>query len=186
MKTCYVFGGPNGAGKTTLALRLLPALGCRNFVNADLIASGLSPLDVSLANIAAGRLMLQRLDELSCGDENFGFETTFASGSATKLLERMAQKGWRTHLHYIWLSSAELAVARVQARVKAGGHFIEETTIRRRYVKGLHRFRSYMAEETEWTIYDNSGKDYEVIARRKDGFLNVMQPEVWREVVDAR
>lgn len=186
MATVYCFAGPNGAGKTTLALKLLPALGVRHFVNADAIAAGLSPLDVSLAQFSAGRLMLERLRELKENGEDFGFETTFASNAAPRFLQQMSQRSATVHLHYVWLQSVDLAVARVQARVRAGGHFIEEDVVRRRYAKSLERLRSYITAETDLTIYDNSGRDYEVVARRKNEIFEVMQPAIWREISDAR
>ena len=186
MPNVYCFGGPNGAGKTTLALKLLPALGVKHFVNADLIAKGLSPLDVSLAQLAAGRLMLQRLNELKQSGEDFGFESTFASNMATKFLDELSSKGWTTHLVFVWLSSAELAIERVEVRVESGGHFVEDETIRRRYNKGLQRLREYLGKEMNVTVFDNSGEAYEIVVRRKNGILRVMQPAIWREVNDAR
>jgi predicted ABC-type ATPase len=183
MPNCFAFGGPNGAGKTTLALRLLPSLGVRHFVNADAIAAGLSPLDVSLAQFSAGRLMRDRLRELASGKEDFGFETTFASNSATKLLEELAAKSWTTHLIFVWLPSAEMAIERVAARVKAGGHYVEDATVRRRYQAGLQRLRASLLSVDAWTVFDNSGENYEMVARGQRGEVEVVRAEIWKKIV---
>ena len=136
----YLMGGPNGAGKTTTALRIFPALGVTHFINADAIAQGLSPLDVSRVARAAGRLMLEQMEiRLSRGDD-FALESTLASRSLAPFIERCKAAGYRFTLIYIWLDSANLAVERVARRVIAGGHDIPEATIRRRYERGRKNF----------------------------------------------
>jgi predicted ABC-type ATPase len=129
----FVLAGPNGAGKTTVARVLLPqTLGIRQFVNADNIAAGLSPFAPETTAIQAGKLMLHRIRELMRCGEDFGFETTLAGRGTAALLREAKANLYQVHLIYIWLSSADLAVARVADRVRQGGHDVPEETIRRR------------------------------------------------------
>jgi predicted ABC-type ATPase len=119
----YVIAGPNGAGKTTFASSFLPDfVKCNEFLNADLIAAGLSPFAPETQNLRAGRLLLQRIDELANQRADFSFETTLSGRTYLKLLSDMKASGYRVMLFFLWLPSAELAVARVANRVKQGGH----------------------------------------------------------------
>src|SRR3954447_16330203 len=123
--TVYVIAGPNGAGKTTFATEFLPAfVQCREFVNADLIAAGLSPFAPETQAIRAGRLLLTRIKELSAPRQDFGFETTLAGRSYVKALKAMRADGYRLELFFLWLPSADLAVARVENRAIQGGHSV--------------------------------------------------------------
>lgn len=132
MPELYLFGGCNGAGKTTAALKLLPALGCTNFVNADLLARGLAPLGGDV-DFEAGALMMRRLRKLRDNGEDFGTESTLASRALAQFVRECRARGYGFHLFYVWLPSAEMAVQRVAARVRAGGHDVAPETIRRRY-----------------------------------------------------
>jgi predicted ABC-type ATPase len=160
-------GGPNGAGKTTTASLLLPAdLAVRQFVNADTIAAGLSAFAPETVAMQAGRVMLARLDELARQRADFAFETTMASRTFAPFLRRLKQEGYTVHAVYVWLSSPELAIKRVAARVRRGGHDVPPEVIRRRYRRGLHNFRTlYRALADTWVVCDNSGGRPVVIAR---------------------
>ncbi len=153
-----ILAGPNGAGKSTLAPYLLrDRLGLMEFVNADVIASGLSAFDPEHAAMDAGRVMLHRLRELAAQKKNFAFETTLATRTYAKWLRQLKQEGYRINLIFVALDSADLAVQRVKARVAAGGHNIPEETIRRRYEKGVHNFFHLYQELAEtWVVYHNS------------------------------
>ena len=153
-----VLAGPNGSGKTTSAPNLLKGrLGVSEFVNADLIAGGLSVFDPDLAALAAGRVMLARLKELASRRVDFAFETTLASRSFAPWITELMDTGYRFHLVFLWLSSPDLAVARVADRVRMGGHSVLETVIRRRYRAGLRNFFSlYRPLATTWEMVDNS------------------------------
>lgn len=153
-----VVGGPNGAGKSTAAPRLLPeGLRINEYVNADVIAQGLSGFDAPGAAITAGRIMLKRLQQLARRRVDFAFEATLASQSLAKSVQRLTREGYRFHIIYLWLASPEMAVARVQDRVKMGGHSVPEDTVRRRYQRGLaNLFRLYVPLARTWSIYDNS------------------------------
>ena len=153
-----ILAGPNGAGKSTLAPYLLRDwLGLMEFVNADVIASGLSAFDPEYAAMEAGRVMLHRLRELAAQKKNFAFETTLATRSYAKWLRQLRQEGYRINLIFVALDSAELAVQRVKARVAADGHNIPDETIRRRYEKGIRNFFNLYQELAEtWVVYENS------------------------------
>ena len=158
MPDLYLFGGPNGAGKTTTARRILPDfLSCREFVNADAIASALSPFRPETVARQAARLMLLRLAELVCQKQSFAFESTLASRGFVSFLKNCRESDYQIHLLYIWLHSADLAVERVKARVRSGGHSIPEDVIRRRYERGLKNFFDlYVPLCDSWTVLNNS------------------------------
>lgn len=157
-KNLYIISGCNGAGKTTASFTVLPEiLQCKEFVNADEIAKGLSPFNPESVAIEAGRLMLQRIDELLERDETFSIETTLATKSYINLVRRAQAKGYRVHLIFFWLETSELAVQRVAERVSKGGHNIPTEVIHRRYVAGIRNlFKIFMSEVDLWMIYDNS------------------------------
>ena len=144
-KNLYIIAGCNGAGKTTASFTILPEiLDCREFVNADEIARGLSPFQPEKVAIEAGRIMLHRIHDLLAKGTSFALETTLATRIYQQKIREAQQHGYTVSLLYFWLSSPELAQARVQTRVVEGGHFIAPDVIERRYWQGLHRlFDSY-------------------------------------------
>jgi len=159
-----VLAGPNGAGKSTMAAELLiDVLGVAEFVDADVIARNL-PRSRATA-ITAGRAMLRRLAELGASCRDFGFETTLASRSLAPRIRRLTRAGYGCHLVFLWLPSADLAVARVADRVRLGGHAVPEQTIRRRYRSGLRNFFAlYRPLTTTWRMYDNSTHELRLLA----------------------
>ena len=181
MPSVYVIGGPNGAGKTTIAMRVLPeALGCREFVNADLIAAGLSPFRVESVALQAGRLMLERMHKLRDADVDFGLESTLASRSFVPFLKNCKSQGYEVHLLYIWLESVDLAIERVAHRVLDGGHNIPEDTIRRRYGASRRNFTElYLPLADSWEIYDNSKDEAVCIAQSRNGETAIFEPLNW-------
>lgn len=154
-----ILAGPNGAGKSTVAPALLRgALAVNEFVNADVIASGLSAFDPDSAAIAAGRVMLARIRELASQRVNFAFETTLASRSFAPWLRQLLAFGYSAHLVFLWLPSADFAVDRVAERVCTGGHNVPPETVRRRYAAGLRNFfHLYRPLVSGWVLYDSSG-----------------------------
>ena len=155
----YMLAGPNGAGKTTFARSYLPHFAkCREFVNADLIAAGLSPFNPESQAIAAGRLMLQRIDQLVKARATFALETTLAGRAYAQRLRRLKDElGYEVELLYFWLPSADFAVSRVATRVRQGGHNIPEEVMRRRYEAGISNFvKLYSPLADRWLIYDGS------------------------------
>ena len=157
-KNLYIISGCNGAGKTTASYTVLPEiLDCKEFVNADEIARGLSPFNPESMAIEAGRLMLQRIEDLLNQEVTFSIETTLATKSYLSLVRRAQAKGYRVSIIFFWLNSPELAIKRVAERVQHGGHNIPEDIIRRRYVAGINNLvRLFMPEVDYWAIYDNS------------------------------
>jgi predicted ABC-type ATPase len=153
-----VLAGPNGAGKTTAAGSFLQAeLGVTEFVNADVIAQGLSGFRPEAAALQAGRVMLARLKELAAARADFAFETTLASRSFAPWIRDLCRSGYAFDLFFFWLSSADLAVARVAQRVRGGGHGVPEETVRRRYRRGMDNFfHQYQPISRAWWVYDNS------------------------------
>ena len=153
-----LLAGPNGAGKSTAAPRLLhESLGIVEFVNADVIARGISGFEPERAAIRAGRIMLDRLDELAGQRVSFALETTLSGRAFAPWLERLIETGYEFHLFYLWLQSPDFAVNRVAERVLKGGHFIPEDTIRRRYYGGLRNlFELYLPLATHWQVVDNT------------------------------
>ncbi len=157
-KDLYIISGCNGAGKTTASFTVLPEiLQCREFVNADEIARGLSPFNPASVAIEAGRLMLQRIEELLARQVSFAIETTLATRTYLNLVRRAQATGYRVSLLFFWLRTPELAIQRVAERVEKGGHDIPVAIIKRRYVAGIKNlFQLYMKEVDYWDIYDNS------------------------------
>ena len=162
---CTIIAGPNGAGKTTFALTYLPiAAKCRNFVNADLIASGLSPLDPTREIVVAGRLFLREIRQYVERRESFAFETTLSGRTYVKLIRDLQAKGWFVELIYLWLPSVEMSRRRVAERVAHGGHNIPDAVIVRRYPKSVSNLLDLYAPLCCSTIcLDNSGSSPELI-----------------------
>jgi predicted ABC-type ATPase len=176
--------GPNGAGKTTFAAEFLPGfVNCREFLNADLIAAGLSPFAPEKQNVRAGRLLLTRIKELTRARQNFGFETTLSGRSYINLLTRIKKDGYRIVLFFLWLPSADLAVARVNNRVRQGGHKVPETVIRRRFDSGIRNlFRLYLPLLDAWWLYDASHLPPTVIAQEQYGELELFDSIVFDHI----
>jgi len=151
-----VIAGPNGAGKTSSAPELLrDAVGVPSFVNADVIAEGLSGFRPQEAAFEAGRIMLMRARELAARRADFALESTLSGRTLHRFLNRLASVGYERHVFYLWLPSPDMAVARVRGRVKAGGHDVPEHVIRRRFGKSLVNFEKlYRPDATPWRLYD--------------------------------
>ena len=163
-KHLYIISGCNGAGKTTASYTVLPEiLKVKEFVNADEIARGLSPFNPEGMAIEAGRLMLLRIDELLLKGRDFAIETTLATRSYSRLVQRAQAMGYTVHLMFFWLNSVNLAEERVETRVQLGGHNIAKDIIR--YHLGLHNlFEVFIPIVDEWMIVDNSDLPREMVA----------------------
>lgn len=159
-------------------------LAVTEFVNADVIARGLSAFDPDRAAMAAGRVMLARLDELARQHESFAFETTLASRSFAPWLRDLRASGYAVHLFFLWLSSPDLAVQRVADRVRSGGHDVPADTIRRRYRVGIRNlFSLYQPIVTTWAVYDCSGLKSQLVAEGlESAALKVYDRKVWAAV----
>lgn len=184
-KNLYIISGCNGAGKTTASYTVLPeVLDCREFVNADEIARGLSPFNSESVAIEAGRLMLKRIDYLLSREETFSIETTLATRSYINLVRSAQCKGYRVNILFFWLRTPELAMLRVTERVRRGGHNIPEDVIRRRYVAGINNlFRLFIPEVDYWCIYDNSEQPRKKIASgSKDNGFEIFNVELYKSI----
>ena len=156
----YIIAGPNGAGKTTFAQRFIPAtVNITQFVNADLIAYGLSPFTPEREAIQAGKLMLRQINKLVCQGEGFCVETTLAGRSYARMIPEWQAKGFAVRLVFLSLPDVETAIARVAVRVAQGGHCIPEDVIRRRFTAGFHHFHTIYKKLVDgWILYDNTGE----------------------------
>lgn len=181
-----VIGGCNGAGKTTASRALLAeTLGVMTFVNTDVIARGLSGFDVERAQFEAGRLTLQRLQQLAAARESFAFETTLSGRAYATTLRELRVAGYRVELYYFWLKSADLSIERVARRVASGGHNVPEDTLRQRYPKSVDNFRRlYRPLADLWRVYDNSvyGDSVPVAEGGLDRPSEVFLPERWSKI----
>lgn len=160
-KKILILAGPNGAGKTTFAREFLPdEADCPTFVNADLIAEGLSPFRPSVAAMRAGRLMLQLIAERVAAGDSFAFETTLADRAFARSIPKWQASGYHVGLLFLALPSAEMAIARVAQRVRQGGHAVPDDVVRRRFRAGKRNFEDvYKHLVDAWALYDNSGDE---------------------------
>lgn len=176
MPNLFVVAGPNGAGKTTYVRRFLPEeMKCREFVNADLIAAGLSPFAPDKAAFPAGRIMLGRLRELAARREDFSFETTLSGRSYAPLLREWRAAGYRIRLDFLWIPNLGITNERVMERVTKGGHNIPEEVQLRRFHLGIRNLAElYRPLIDYWRLYDNTGDHPFLTAEEEDGVLRVV------------
>ncbi|SHG46919.1 Predicted ABC-type ATPase [Flavobacterium segetis] len=167
-KNLYIIAGCNGAGKTTASFTILPEiLDCKEFVNADEIAKGLSPFQPEKVSFESGRIMLRRINELLESNENFAFETTLATKSYKSKIVEAKSKNYNVTLLFFWLQNVDLAIERVKTRVLEGGHNIELEVIKRRYKNGIKNlFDIYLPIVDEAMIFDNSEGKHNLIAEK--------------------
>jgi predicted ABC-type ATPase len=186
MPNLVILAGPNGAGKSTSAPRAindLMAVGA--FVNADDIARGLAGFATESVAFQAGRIMLQRLEELFAQRADFAFETTLASRTFVPFVRNARTAGYRIELVYVWLNSADLCIERIKGRVRSGGHFVEDDVVRRRYERSLKNFFTlYQPMADDWRVYDNSGMSGSRIVAAGHGPVPgvIRERETWDEM----
>lgn len=168
-KNLYIIAGCNGAGKTTASFTILPEiLNCKEFVNADEIAKGISPFQPETVAFESGRIMLNRISDLLKENKSFAFETTLATKSYKQIIIEAKNKGYQTSLLFFWLMNVELAIERVKTRVSEGGHNIETDILKRRYIRGLQNlFNIYLPIIDEVMIFDNSSEKPDLIAEKQ-------------------
>jgi len=162
---CIIIAGPNGAGKTTFAREFLPReAGILHFINADLIAAGLSPLKPELAALAAGRLLLNEVSRLARARADFAFESTLSGLTYVPRIKAWKASGYRIEIVFLRLASVRLALSRIADRVKQGGHHVPAVDVRRRFHRGWRNFETtYRPLADAWAVYDNSAKQFKLI-----------------------
>ena len=161
---CHVVAGPNGSGKSTFALDYLPEFaGSIEYVNPDLMAHGLSPTDITLSALKAGKLTLKRIAGLVKEGVSFGFETTLSGRGHLKLLDDARKAGYAIHLYYLWMPSAVMLPSRIRHRVLAGGHDVPSADVRRRYARSVANLRDYAKLADVLRIFDASGLKQKLI-----------------------
>ncbi len=185
MPTLYIIAGCNGAGKTTASNTILPTiLNCKEFINADSIAAGLSPFDAEKYAFEAGRLMLRRIDQMIREKADFAIETTLSSRNFLSKVSNAKLVGYRVVILFFWLNNKSLAIRRVKNRVSNGGHSIPIDVIKRRYERGLRNFFDlYIPKSDYWSFFDNSNGIVELIADG-EGILtrNIIDNLIWKKV----
>jgi predicted ABC-type ATPase len=181
----YIIAGPNGAGKTTFARQFLPNFAdCKNFVNADLIAQGISPFSPEAAALRAGRLMLDEIADLAKQRADFGFETTLSGHSHLKLLRDLKNIGYQLNIFYLWLPRVELALDRVRTRVQRGGHNIPDAIVRRRFDRSIRNFLNHYCLLAEsWIMFDNSGDTPKTVVSFAANRLSIIMADEYEELV---
>jgi len=185
MPNLFIIAGCNGAGKTTASYTILPAmLNCKEFVNADEIAKGLSPFQPETVSFQAGRIMLQRIEGLLNSNIDFAFETTLTTLSYQKTIRLAKEKGYTVTLLFFWLNDVNLAIERVKERVAEGGHNIPEDVIARRYSKGIHNLVKVFVNLCDyWLIIDNSSKPYTFIAEgNENNERSIYNKQLWEQI----
>lgn len=187
MPNLYIISGCNGAGKTTASLTILPdILECKEFVNADMIAYGISPLNPTAVAVQAGRVMLTRIKELLSECKDFAFETTLATRSYVQLIRKAKAANYKVTLLYFWLHSPEHAKQRVAERVANGGHNIARPVIERRYFAGIRNlFRLYMPVADKWMLIDNTNGEAAIVAEGGAEYkTSIILPAFWEKIKD--
>jgi predicted ABC-type ATPase len=185
MPTLYIISGCNGAGKTTASYTILPEiLNCKEFVNADAIAAGLSPFQPEKVAFEAGRLMLLRIEHLISLNINFAVETTLSTKSYVQTIKKCKEQGYEIVLIYFWLRSTDLAIVRIKERVERGGHHIPDEIVKRRYKRGLENLcKLFIPLSDYWLVVDNSKDTPDLIAEgHEDIDKNVLNEAVWETI----
>ncbi|WP_294824404.1 zeta toxin family protein [uncultured Flavobacterium sp.] len=183
-KNLYIISGCNGAGKTTASFAILPQmLNCKEFVNADEIARGLSPFQPDTVAFEAGRIMLRRIEELMEAGETFAFETTLATKSYHVKIKQAQQLGYKVTLLFFCLESIDLAIDRVATRVSEGGHNIHPDVIARRYKGGIRNlFSIYLPIVDEALIFDNTTTPELIAGKNKSEGFTVFKEEKFKRL----
>ena len=182
---CWIIAGPNGAGKTIFALKYLPEVAhCRAFVNADLIAAGLSPLAPEQQLLAASRLFLSEIEQHIRAHHDFAFETTLAGRGYLRLIQRLRATGWRVELLYLALPTLEMSILRVAERVAHGGPSIPSADIERRFPRSLRNLFEVYAGAVDYTrCFLNSSETPQLVFVQQGEARTVLQPTLFEQLL---
>jgi predicted ABC-type ATPase len=182
--TCYIIAGANGAGKTTFALNYLPKIvSCRNFINVDEIARGVSPLNIEAGLLHASRIFLQLMRQKIAQREDFAFETTLSGKSWLRRIRQMQNNGWRVVLYYLYIPSAAVSKSRVKQRVEQGGHDIPIADLERRYPRSVTNLFAYTEICDVVICLDNSTENAKPIFEKKNaGGIEIINQELYQQI----
>jgi len=186
-RNVYIIAGPNGSGKTTFAVKFLPEYAqCPNFVNADLIAQGLSPFSPGTAAIAAGKLVLERIHQFADSRVDFAFETTLSGKLYINLFESLKERKYKIHIFFLWIPDANLALSRIGSRVAQGGHDVPVQDVLRRFNRSISNFfKVYQSFADSWMLFDNAGAIPVLIAEKKHGKVRVVEQSSYNTIVEG-
>lgn len=185
VKNVFIIAGSNGSGKTTFANKFLPDyVKCPNFVNADLIAQGLSPFSPTNAAMKAGKLVLEQIHEYVRMQVDFAFESTLAGKLYVNLLKQLKAKAYKIHIFFLWIPNPELAIARIKDRVAEGGHHVPSEDVRRRFDRSIYNFiKLYRPLSDKWMFFNNAGIKPSLIAKKNNGGIDIVDEELFEEVL---
>ena len=186
-KNVYIVAGPNGSGKTTFAVKFLPEYArCKHFVNADLIARGLSPFSPGAAAITAGRLVLEQIHQFVNRGIDFAFETTLSGKLYVNLFKSLKKKGYRIHIFFLWIPKADLTVSRIKSRVAQGGHDVPTQDVLRRFDRSMTNFFTlYQPLADSWMLFDNAGVIPVLIAQGKNGKVRIIDRNLYDKIIQG-
>jgi len=184
-RNVYIIAGPNGSGKTTFAVKFLPEyVKCPNFVNADLIAQGLSPFCPGAAAIKAGKLVLEQIHQFAGKRVDFAFETTLSGKLYIKLFKSLKKKGYKIHVFFLWIPDADLAISRIKTRVAQGGHDVPVQDVLRRFNRSVWNFfKLYQSLADSWMLFDNAGVIPILIAERKNSKIKIIDESAYNNII---
>jgi predicted ABC-type ATPase len=182
----YVIAGPNGAGKTTFAREFLPKYAkSTNFVNADLIAQGISPFSPEAAAVRAGKLVLSEIGSFAKRRVSFAFETTLSGRTYLNLIRQLRRAGYKVHIFFLWVDTVEITSARIRERVLKGGHDVPLSVQRRRFARSIRNFLvEYRTLADSWYLFNNSGEDPETVAVLELEKLHIMKPDEYSALME--